>query len=114
MQLGRLDEARAAFAAEPSAMFRLTGLAIVEHRRGDDAAANKYLAQLVADVGDSALYQQADVLAQFGRPADAVAALGRARVIGDSGLIYLRTDPLLDPIRKEPGFIKLLHSLNLG
>jgi TolB-like protein/Tfp pilus assembly protein PilF len=114
MQLGRLDEARAAFAAEPSAMFRLTGLAIVEHRRGDDAAANKYLAQLVADVGDSALYQQAEVLAQFGRPADAVAALGRARVIGDSGLIYLRTDPLLDPIRKEPGFIKLLHSLNLG
>jgi hypothetical protein len=77
-------------------MFRLTGLAIVEHRRGDDAAANEYLARLVADVGDSALYQQAEVLAQLGRPLDAVAALERARLIGDSGLIYLRTDPAID------------------
>jgi TolB-like protein/tetratricopeptide (TPR) repeat protein len=113
LQLGRIDEARAAFAAEPSAMFRLTGLAIVEHRRGDDAAANKHLAELVDEVGDSALYQQAEVLAQLGRPLDAIAALERARAIGDSGLIYLTTDPLLDPIRKQPGFTKLVRALNL-
>ena len=114
MQLGRLDEARAAFAAEPSAMFRLAGLAIVEHRRGDAAAANRHFAELVADVGDSALYQQAEVLAQWGRTDEAIAALEKARRIGDSGLIYLATDPLLDPLRKEPRFVNLIKAMRLG
>ena len=114
MQLGRLDEARAAFAAEPNDMFRLAELAIVEHRRGDSSAANRHFADLVADVGDSALYQQAEVLAQWGRADEAMAALEKARRIGNSGLIYLATDPLLDPLRKEPRFVNLIKAMRLG
>lgn len=111
MQLGRLREARAAFEAEPQATFRLPGLAIVDYRLGDRAAAQKALDQLVAEVGDAALYQQAEVLAQWGRTEDALAALERARVVGDSGLIYLSTDPLLDPLRNQPRFRKLIKDI---
>lgn len=113
MQLGRLDEARAAFDAEPNVAFKLTGLAIVDQRRGDRAAARKHLADLVAEVGDNALYQQAEVLAQWGDSEGAIAALERARAIGDSGLIYLSTDPLLDPLRSQPGFRSLLKKMRL-
>jgi TolB-like protein/Tfp pilus assembly protein PilF len=111
MQLGRLPEARAAFEAEPQTMFKLAGLAIVDRRLGDDGSAQKAFDQLVSEVGDAALYQQAQVLAQWGRSDDALAALERARAVGDSGLIYLTTDPLLDPIRNNPRFQRLLNDI---
>ncbi|MCF2514305.1 TIR domain-containing protein [Sphingomonas sp. G124] len=111
MQLGRLPEARAAFDAEPQNMFKLTGLAIVDRRLGDGAAAKKAYDQLVSEVGDAALYQQAQVLAQWGRSDEALTALERARAVGDSGLIYLSTDPLLDPIRDQPRFRNLLNAI---
>jgi len=111
MQLGRLPEARAAFEAEPQTMFKLAGLAIVDRQVGDDGSAQKAFDQLVSEVGDAALYQQAQVLAQWGRSDDALAALERARAVGDSGLIYLTTDPLLDPIRNNPRFRRLLNDI---
>jgi TolB-like protein/Tfp pilus assembly protein PilF len=111
MQLGKLKEAREAFEAEPQSMFRLTGLAIVDHRLGDRGAAQRAFDQLVSGSGDAALYQQAEVLAQWGRSDDALGALERARAVGDSGLIYLSTDPLLDPIRNQPRFRGLLKAI---
>jgi TolB-like protein/Flp pilus assembly protein TadD len=113
-QLGRLKEARAEFAVEPTDFYRFSGLAIVEHKLGNRAAADKALAELVAEMGDAAAYQHAEVLAQWGRADEAIAQLQRARQIGDSGLIYLATDPLLDPIRQHPQFVNLLKELNLG
>ena len=114
LQLGELQEARAAFAAEPLATFRLSGLAITDHKLGNSKAAAQSLAQLVEESGDSALFQQAQVHAQLGDPAAAVSALERARVVGDSGLTYLATDPLLDPIRKQPRFLALTNDLGLS
>ena len=35
----------------------------------------------------------------------------RVAVVGDGGLVYLATDPLLDPIRNEPRFRQLLKQL---
>ena len=81
MGLGKMDEARAAYAAEPRAMFRLRGQAILEHRLGNQAAAERALAQLVSEVGDAAMYQQAQVMAQWGRADDAMARLERARAL---------------------------------
>ena len=113
-QLGKLKEARAEFDAEPTNFFRLSGLAIVDHKLGDKAAAESAMAALIKEMGDASLYQQAQVLAQWGNSDEAVVRLERARQIGDSGLIYLATDPLLDPIRKHPGFAKLIRELNLN
>jgi TolB-like protein/Tfp pilus assembly protein PilF len=111
--MGQFAEARAAFAAEPQAMFRYYGLAIVERKLGNDAAAKKAMLQLVTEVGDSAMYQQAEVLAQWGETGAALTALERARLIGDPGLTYLGVDPMIDPLRKEPRFIALLKALNI-
>ncbi|HEU0310274.1 MAG TPA: TIR domain-containing protein [Sphingomicrobium sp.] len=111
MQLGQLKEARAEFAAEPTTFFRLSGLAIIDHKLGNRQAAEKAMADLVAEVGDAALYQQAEILAQWGRTDEAIDALRRARETGDSGLIYLATDPLLDPLRTDQRFLNLIKEL---
>ncbi|MFL6725571.1 MAG: TIR domain-containing protein [Sphingomicrobium sp.] len=111
MQLGKLAESRAAYLKEPSAMFRLRGLAALEHRAGNQAAADLALSQLVSDVGDAAMYQQAEVMAQWGKADEAIANLYRAREIGDSGLTMIATDPFFDPISRDPRFTRLVKDL---
>lgn len=109
--LGRLDEARAAYEAEPVDDFRLSGLAILEQRLGDGDAARSTLAGLAAQHGDRVLYQQAQVLAQLGEIDESIARLQQALAAGDSGLIYLRNDPFLDPLRQDPRFLQLLNRI---
>jgi len=109
--LGRLEEARAAYEAEPVDDFRLAGLAILEHRLGQDAAARRTLDLLVTGHGDRVLYQQAQVLAQLGDRDASIARLQQALAAGDSGLIYLRNDPWLDPLRDDPRFRQLLDRI---
>jgi TolB-like protein/Flp pilus assembly protein TadD len=109
--LGRLEDARAEYALEPVEDFRLTGQAIVEYRLGNGAAARAARTKLVKDLGDRVLYQQAQIHAQWGERNAAIGKLEQARRIGDSGLIYLRNDPLLDPLRALPRFAALLESI---
>ncbi len=111
LNLGSLDAARAEYAAEPVADFRLTGLAILEHRSGNADAARAALALLVAELGDRVLYQQAQVLAQWGELEPAIERLLKARASGDSGLIYARNDPFLDPLRGDPRVVQLLAQI---
>jgi predicted Zn-dependent protease len=95
-------------------MFRLRGLAILEHRAGNQPTAERAFQQLIAEVGDAAMYQQAEVLAQWGKTDEALDRLNRAKAIGDSGLSYVATDPLLDPIAKDPRFTMLIKSLGFS
>ncbi len=111
LQLGRLPEAREAYALEPSAPFRLAGLAITERMVGNESAAQAVNADLIATLGDSALYQQAQVLAQWGERDAALARLSRARQVGDEGLLYSHRDPLLDPLRADARFQQLQRDL---
>lgn len=108
---GKLDEARAAFADEPNDLFRLTGLAIVDRRLGQIAAAEASVQEVIRTMGDNALYQLAQIRAQGGEIAAALAALERARVVGDSGLTSVLIDPMLDPLRRQPQFLMLLKRL---
>ena len=111
LQLGKIKEARAEYLAEPTDFYSLSGLAIVEKRLGNDAAAKAALARMVGELGDSSLYQQAEVLAQWGKIDEAITTLERAKAVGDSGLIYLATDPMLDPLRREARFAALERNL---
>ena len=111
MELNRLQDARAAYAAEHAPMSRLRGQAILEHRAGNQAAAKKAFDELVSEIGDAATYQQAEVLAQWGRADEAFKLLERARAIGDSGLTYVATDPLLDPIAHDPRFVRFIRTV---
>jgi TolB-like protein/Flp pilus assembly protein TadD len=112
--LGRTADAIREFEAEPEAQFRLTGLAIAQRRLGDRAAAEKAFADLQAQVGDAAVYQQAEVLAQWGRGDAALQKLARAREVGDSGLTYALTDVMLDPLRQDTGFQRFLNQLSFS
>lgn len=109
--LGRTADALKEFEAEPGPQFALSGKAIAQRRLGNNAAAQQAFDRLVSDVGDSASYQQAEVLAQWGRPDETLARLERARAVGDSGLTYAATDPMLDPLRNDPRFVRFLNTL---
>jgi Flp pilus assembly protein TadD len=108
--LGRHDEARTEYLAEPASDFGLTGLAVVEHRLGNEQSARDAFAK-IEEEGARLRYQQAQVLAQWGQRDAAIARLQHARAIGDSGLVYARNDPLLDPLRGDPRFAELLKSI---
>lgn len=109
--LGRVADALKHFEAEPEAQFRLTGLAIAERRLGNHAAAEKAFADLKSQVGDAALYQQAEVLAQWGQVDQSLHTLAHARDVGDSGLTYAATDMMLDPLRQDARFQRFLSGL---
>ncbi len=111
LMLGRAEEARAAYAEEPAVDLRLTGLAIVERRLGNGAAARSAMGGLIEELGNRVLYQQAQILAQWGDAEAAIARLAEARRVGDSGLIYARNDPLLDPLRDDARFADLLNRI---
>ncbi len=111
MELGRIDEARKLLAEESSAMFRLAAVAILEHRAGNQAAAGRAHDELVREFGDAALYQQAQIMAQWGRPDAAMELLQRARAVGDSGLMGVASDPLLDPLARDPRFAGFIRQL---
>jgi len=101
---GRFDDARAAYAAEPSVLSRLTELAILEAKAGRGDAAQGHFDELLEKFGDNSLYQQAQIFAQWGRSGDALETLERAFSVGDSGLVLSHTDHNLDPIRQDPRF----------
>ena len=64
--------------------------------------------------GDNGLYQQAQVLAQWGQISEAMARLTEALQAIDSGLVYLRNDPFVDPLRRDPAFNNLLNRLGFA
>lgn len=91
--------------------FALTLTAIVTHRLGNTAEADAAYAKLVADYGEAALYQQAQVLAQRGSTAEALERMELAYAKRDPGLLLVSNDPLLDPLRSAPKFEELLSRL---
>lgn len=103
--------ALAAAKAERVPQFSLTMTAIAAHRLGDTAQADADYAKLLADFGDAALYQQAQVLAQRGSTAEALARLEQAYAKGDSGMLLAPNDVLLDPLRSEAKLGELLSRL---
>ena len=108
------DRAQAALeecTTEPSVLLGSPCRAIAAHRLGQRAAADAAMAQLVEQYGDAGAYQQAQVRAQWGEADAAMAALQLARQLGDAGLTYLRMDPMLDPLRRPPDFIRLQSEL---
>jgi serine/threonine-protein kinase len=114
MMSGRPDEARRAFAWAPADnVYRLAGEAILDVRSGDRGAAARKFEQLRRRFGDSAAYQQAEVLAQMGQRELAIAALERSLAVRDPGLLNMEHDVFLDPVRGDPRFVALREKLGL-
>jgi TolB-like protein/Tfp pilus assembly protein PilF len=109
--MGNIDEAEASFAAEKNRLFGLAGLAIVARRKGNAAQAQNALNELIAENGTNSLYQQAQIHAQWGDVPKSIKALQDARAAGDGGLIQMYYDPLLNPVRDDPEFSRLLKDI---
>ncbi len=104
-------EALAAFEAEGQAVAKHTGIAISQRRLGNDRAAKAAMAWLTNDTETVSLFQQGQVLAQWGDLDAAVATLEQAYKQRDGGMTTAFYDPMLDPLRKLPRFIRLLKTL---
>jgi hypothetical protein len=62
------------------------------------------LSKMKTAMGDAGAYQYAATYAQWGQQARALEWLETALGLRDPGLENLKTDPLMDPLRKEPRF----------
>ncbi len=101
---GQTAHAKTYFVREPVKLAQQKGLAIIAVKEDDAATGQAVLSRMIADFGNNSLYQQAQVMAQSGRIDDAIACLERAKSAGDSGLVLLHNDPLLDPLRQNERF----------
>lgn len=112
--LNRFQDAQRYFAMEkPDDWRRLTGEALLLARSGNRAGALTKLAKLQQVNGDASNHEYAQIYAQLGDKDRAFAMLDRAYEFKDSGLISLRVDQFLDPLRSDPRFAALLRKVNL-
>ena len=102
--LGDFESARASCEVRPDEAWNRLCLAWVYHKLGRQADAEAIFARHLAAVGDLGAYQYAGIYAQWGDGARAHDWLATAVRLHDPGLLYLKTDPFLDPVRKEPWF----------
>ena len=102
--LGDLQSARASCETKPDYWESQQCLAVIYDKLGRHADAEAELAKLKTALGDAAAYQYATIYAQWGNLPKALEWLETALRLRDPGLVELKTDPLLDPIRQEPRF----------
>jgi len=103
-RLGDLERARGSCETKRDYWESQHCLAVIYDKLGRHADAEAELAKLKAFGGDAAAYQYATIYAQWGNRAKALEWLETAWRLRDPGLEFLKTDPLLDPLRKEPRF----------
>jgi TolB-like protein/DNA-binding winged helix-turn-helix (wHTH) protein len=86
-------------------------LAMANHALGRLGEAAAAMARLRRALGDTGAYNYAQVYAQWGQPGEALRWLELAYGLHDTGLILLKADPLLAPLRHTPQFQSLQKRL---
>jgi TolB-like protein/Flp pilus assembly protein TadD len=102
--LGDLESARASCETKPEYWLGQQCLAVIYDKLRRHADAEAELAKFRAWGGDGGVYQYATIYAQWGNLPKALEWLETALRLRDPGLANLKTDPLLDPLRKESRF----------
>ena len=102
--LGDFESARAA--CEPHPEYWASGLclAMTYEKLGRHTQAEAELRKLKASSGDAAAYTYASIYSQWGNTKQGLEWLEKALQRRDQGLQVLKTDPLMDPLRREPRF----------
>jgi serine/threonine-protein kinase len=111
LYLGDAERARESCAAKPDWWLNQSCLVMANDRLGRHADAETALARLKALEGDGAAYWYATIYAQRGDLAEALNWLETALRLRDPFLALLKTDPLMDPLRKEPRFQAVMRDL---
>ena len=98
---------------EPDPGFRRFELAVAHFVRGDKAAADAALADLIANAREGFAYQIAQVYALRGEKDKAFEWLQTAFDDRDAGMLGLLVDPLLRGLRDDPRYKNLLVKVGL-
>jgi TolB-like protein/Flp pilus assembly protein TadD len=109
--LGDFERARASCESQRDHWASQWCLAVVYDKLGRHSDAEAELAKVKAALGDASAYQYATIYAQWGDRAKALEWLDTAMRLRDPGLYSLKTDQLLDPLRKEPRFQAIERAL---
>jgi TolB-like protein/Tfp pilus assembly protein PilF len=109
--LGDFERARKSGESKPNHWFTQQCLAVTYDKLGRHADAESMLAKLKASLGDAGAYQYAEIYAQWGDTMKALEWLETAMRLRDPGLEFLKIDPLMDPLRKEPRFQAVMRKL---
>ena len=96
---------------KPEGWLAQSCLAMANETLGRHADAETALARLKALKGDGAAYEYATIYAQWGDTGEALNWLETALRLRDPFLASLKTDPLMDPLRKEPRFQAVMRDL---
>jgi tetratricopeptide (TPR) repeat protein len=103
-RLGQLDAASASCGSPPINTYNLVCLAIVYHEQSRIPEAEASLAKIRSTLGAAAAIQYVEICAQWNDVPTALSWLDTAFRVRDVGLVSLKRDVLLDPLRAEPRF----------
>jgi len=109
--LGDFQSARSSCENRPDYWATQWCLELAYDKLGRHVDAEALIRKWQAEAGDSSAYQFAAVYAQWGNTAKALEWLATAMRVRDPGLGYLKIDPLMDPLRKEPRFQAVMREL---
>ena len=114
MAQGRVDEALDEFGREEHLAFRLLGLAVAHHARGETAQADAAIRELSEKDPEGSAYQIAVGHAYCGATELAFGWLERAYVQRDPGLCIMKSDPLLHKLHGDPRWRPFLVKMGLA
>jgi eukaryotic-like serine/threonine-protein kinase len=106
-----LEHARSSCEAKPDSWAAEWCLAVIYDKLGRHADAEAALAKYRTAQRDGAAYEYGTIYAQWGNRAKALEWLATAMRLRDPGLEYLKTDPLMDPLRNEPRFQEIQRAM---
>jgi DNA-binding winged helix-turn-helix (wHTH) protein/tetratricopeptide (TPR) repeat protein len=120
MAIGRIraiqgdpDAALREMALEPHPDCQLYGFVIAHTTAGNESVANGMLEKLISVGAKRWAYRIGALHAYRGDIDKAFGSLDLAYALRDSGLIKIKTDPLLDSIRDDPRYVELLVRMKL-
>ena len=85
-------------------------IALMQLNRPNDA--HSVFDRIFKENGDAAAYQYAEIYAQWGEKDKALTWLEKAYEVKDGGLLQIKVDFMLEPIRNEPRFQTVLRKMN--
>jgi TolB-like protein len=109
--LGNFQGARASCEIEPDFWVSQWCLAVTYDKLGRHTDAEAVLAKYRTSLGDANSYEYGTIYAQWGNTAKALELLENSVRVRDVNLGYVKTDPLIDPLRKEPRFQAIERAL---
>jgi TolB-like protein/DNA-binding winged helix-turn-helix (wHTH) protein/Tfp pilus assembly protein PilF len=99
---------------DPREFWRLQGEALAYHPLGRRQDAETALQRIITTDQDGAAFQIAEVYAFRGERDKAFEWLDRAYRQRDGGLTYVKVDPLLKNLRRDPRYTELLRKMRLS